>query len=73
MYFTKTTDVKYMSCIRMEIKSLKVQISMIWSGASLRLWLLQSVKCCDECGNSWIIDLTSAASHVGLTLSACKV
>jgi hypothetical protein len=26
-----------------------------------------------ECGKSWIIDFTSAASHVGLTSSACKV
>jgi hypothetical protein len=32
-----------------------------------------TVTCCDECGKSWIIDLTSAASHVGLTSSACKV
>jgi hypothetical protein len=31
------------------------------------------VTFCDECGKSWIIDLTSAASHVGLTSSACKV
>jgi hypothetical protein len=72
-YFTKTTDVKSMSCVRMERKSLKVLISMIWSGASLRLWLLLPVTCCDECGKSWIIDLTSTASHVGLTSSACKV
>jgi hypothetical protein len=28
---------------------------------------------CDEFGKSWIIDFTSAASHVGLTSSACKV
>jgi hypothetical protein len=26
-----------------------------------------------QCGKSWIINLTSAASHVGLTSSACKV
>jgi hypothetical protein len=26
-----------------------------------------------RCGKSWIIDLTSAASHVGLISSACKV
>jgi hypothetical protein len=26
-----------------------------------------------QCGKSWIISLTSAASHVGLTSSACKV
>jgi hypothetical protein len=26
-----------------------------------------------KCGKSWIIDLTSATSHVGLTSSACKV
>jgi 1-aminocyclopropane-1-carboxylate deaminase/D-cysteine desulfhydrase-like pyridoxal-dependent ACC family enzyme len=71
--FYITTDVKSMSCVRMERKSLKVLISMIWSGSSLRLWLLLPVTCCDECGNSWIIDLTSAASHVGLTSSACKV
>jgi hypothetical protein len=25
------------------------------------------------CGKSWIIDLTSATSHMGLTPSACKV
>jgi hypothetical protein len=31
------------------------------------------VTCCDECGKSWIIDLTSAASHMWLTSSACKV
>jgi hypothetical protein len=29
MYFTKTTDVKSMFCVRMERKSLKVLISMI--------------------------------------------
>jgi hypothetical protein len=57
----------------MEMKSLKVLISIIWSGASLRLWLLLPVTCCDECGKSWIIDSTSAASHVGLISSACKV
>jgi hypothetical protein len=73
IYFTKTTDAKSMSCVRMERKSLKVLMSMIWSGASLRLWLLLPVTCCDECGKSWIIDLTSVASHVGLTSSACKV
>jgi hypothetical protein len=73
IYFTKTTDVKSISCVRMERKSLKVLISMIWSGTSLRLWLLLPVTCCDECGKSWIIDLTSTASHVGLTSSACKV
>jgi hypothetical protein len=39
-------------------------ISMIWSGASLRLWLLLPVTCCDECGKSSIIDLTFATSHV---------
>jgi hypothetical protein len=39
IYFTKTTDVKSMSCVRMERKSPKVLISMIWSGTSLRLWL----------------------------------
>jgi hypothetical protein len=27
----------------------------------------------NECGKSWIIDFTSATSHVGLTSSACKV
>jgi hypothetical protein len=32
-----------------------------------------ALTCCDECGKSWIIDFTSAASHVGLTSSACKV
>jgi hypothetical protein len=73
IYFTKTTDAKSMSCVRIERKSLKVLISIIWSGASLRLWLLLPVTCCDEGGKSWIIDLTSAASHVGLTSSACKV
>jgi hypothetical protein len=73
IYFTKTADAKSMHCVRMERKSLKVLISMIWSGASLRLWLLLPLACCDECGKSWIIDLTSAASHVGLTSSACKV
>jgi hypothetical protein len=26
-----------------------------------------------KCGKSWIIDLASATSHVGLTSSACKV
>jgi hypothetical protein len=62
-----------MSCVRMERKSLKVLISMIWSSASLRLWLLLPVTCCDECRKSWIFDFTSAASHVGLTSSACKV
>jgi hypothetical protein len=72
-YFTKTTDAKSISCVRMERKSLKVLISMIWSGTSLRLWLLLPVTCCDECGKSWIIDLTYAALHVGLTSSACKV
>jgi hypothetical protein len=60
-YFTKTTDAKSMSCVRMERKSLKVPI--------LRL----PATCCDECGKSWIIDLASATSHVGLTSSACKV
>jgi hypothetical protein len=73
IYFTKTADAKSMSCVRMERKSLIVLISMIWSGASVRLWLLLPVTCCDECGKSWIIDLTSAVSHVGLTSSACKV
>jgi hypothetical protein len=29
IYFTKTTDAKSMSCVRMERKSLKVLISMI--------------------------------------------
>jgi hypothetical protein len=58
IYFTKTTDAKSMSCVRMERKSLKVLISMIWSGASLRLWLLLPVTCCDESGKSWIIDVT---------------
>jgi hypothetical protein len=72
IHFTKTTDAKSVSCVRMERKFLKVLISIIWSGASLRLWLLLLVTCCDECGKSWIIDL-SAASHVGLTSSACKV
>jgi hypothetical protein len=67
--FTKTTDAKSLSCVRMKRKSLNVLISMIWSGASLRLWLLLPVTCCDECGKSWIIDLTSAALHVGLTSS----
>jgi hypothetical protein len=66
IYFTKTADAKSMSCVRMEGKSLKILISIIWSGASLRLWLLLPVTCCDECGKSWIIDLTSAVSHVGL-------
>jgi hypothetical protein len=56
-----------MSCVRMEMKYLIVLISMMWSGTSLRLWLLLPVTCCDECGKSWIIDLTCAASHVGLT------
>jgi hypothetical protein len=37
------------------------------------LWLLLPVTCCDECGKSWIINLTSAASHVGVTLSAVLV
>jgi hypothetical protein len=71
--FTKTTDAKSMFCVRMERKSLKVLISIIWSGASLRLWLLLPVTCCDEYGKSWILDLTSATSNVGLTSSACKV
>jgi hypothetical protein len=73
IYFTKTSDAKSMFCVRMERKSLKVLMSMIWSGASLRLWLLLPVTCCDECGKSWIIDLTSATSHLGLTSSAYKV
>jgi hypothetical protein len=34
---------------------------------------LLPVRCCDECGKSWIIDLTSAASPMVLTSSACKV
>jgi hypothetical protein len=72
-YFTKTTDAISMSCVRMERKSLRGLISTIWSGASLRLWLLLPVTCCDEYWKSWIIDFTSAASHVGLTSSACKV
>jgi hypothetical protein len=36
--FSKTADAKSMSSVRMERKYLKVLISMIWSGASLRLW-----------------------------------
>jgi hypothetical protein len=73
MYSTKTTDAKSRSCVRMERKSLEVLISMIWCDASLRLWLMLPVTCCNECGKSWIIDLTSAKSHVWLTSSACKV
>jgi hypothetical protein len=57
----------------MERKFLEILISMIRSGASLRLWLLLPVTCCDECGKSWITDFTFAASHVRLTSSACKV
>jgi hypothetical protein len=48
-------------------------ISTIWRGTSLRLWLLLPVTCCNECRKSRIVDLTSAASHVGLTSRACKV
>jgi hypothetical protein len=66
-FILQKLDAKSMSCVRVERKSLKVLILIIWSGASLRLWLLLPVTCCDECGKSWIIDLTSAASHVGLT------
>jgi hypothetical protein len=71
--FYKTTDAKSMPFVRMERKSLRVLIWMIWIGSSLRLWLLLPVKCCVQCGKSWIMDLTSVASHVGLTSSACKV
>jgi hypothetical protein len=35
--------------------------------------IILSAKGGVQCGKSWIINLTSAASHMGLTSSACKV
>jgi hypothetical protein len=67
IYFTRTTDAKSMSCVQTERKSLKVLISIIWSSASLRLWLLLPVTCCDECGKAglsiWHLPRHTWGSH----------
>jgi hypothetical protein len=64
IYFAKTADAKSMSCVRMERKSLKVLIPMIWSGASLRLWLLLHVTCVGRAGlSTWHLPRQTWDSH----------
>jgi hypothetical protein len=73
IYFTNTTDAESMSCVWMERKSLKVLILISRQVPGEHAMILSAKGHYVECGKSWIIDLTSAASHMGLTSSACKV
>jgi hypothetical protein len=72
MYFTKTTDTKSMSCVRMERKSLSSDLNLRQAPGAHTIFLSAKGSYV-QCGKSWIINLTSATSHVGLTSSACKV
>jgi hypothetical protein len=71
--FFKTTGAIFVSCVRMERKFLKVLIWISRQMPTVQEIILSAKGSYAECGKSWIIDLTSAVSHVGLTSNACKV